>query len=42
MELEFEAGSNNEKYKVEVIHNNTVSAKKLKSDYLSGFYYLIV
>ena len=40
-QLEFEAGSNNKKYKVEGICKSAVYARELKASYLLGLYYLI-
>ena len=41
--IEFNVGNNNSgEYKVEVIWDSTVYAKKLKSGLLSGFYYLVL
>ncbi len=41
--MELENDSNNKEYKVEVIYNSKVYAKKLDNDHhLLGFYYLVL
>ena len=40
-QLEFEAGGNNEEYKVEGICNGVVYARESKAGHLSALYYLI-
>ena len=39
--LEFKAGGNNKKYKVEGIHNSVVYIRKLEAGHLLSFYYLV-
>ena len=40
-QLEFEAGGNNKKYKVESICNSTVYARNLETGHLLGLYNLV-
>ena len=40
-QIEFEASSNNEEYKVKDIRNSAVYARELKVGHLPSFYYLI-
>ena len=40
-QLEFEAGNNNEKYKVEGICDSTVYTRELEAGHLPGLYYLV-
>ena len=40
-QLEFEAGGNNEEYKMEGIYDSAVYARKLETGHLPGFYYLV-
>ena len=40
-QLEFEAGNNNQEYKVKNICNSTVYTQNLETGHLSGFYYLV-
>ena len=40
-QLEFEAGSNNEEYKVESICDSAIYARELETGHLVGLYYLV-
>ena len=40
-QLEFEAGGNNEEYKVEDICDSAVYARELEAGHLPGLYYLV-